>query len=77
MSSPKTFQADQLTVRVYPSQAEMSEDVAQIVHDYFVATIEAQGGAAAIMATGNSQIQFLEKLVALGGIDWSKVTLFL
>jgi glucosamine-6-phosphate deaminase len=28
------------------------------------------------MATGNSQIQFLEKLVALGGIDWSKVTLF-
>jgi len=76
MSNIRTFQADQLTVRVYPSQTEMSTDVAKIVHDHFVATIEQQGSAAAIMATGNSQIQFLEKLVALGSVDWSKVTLF-
>lgn len=76
MSHIRTFQADQLAVRVYPSQTEMSTDVAQIVHDHFVGTIERQGSAAAIMATGNSQIQFLEKLVALGGVDWSKVTLF-
>jgi len=54
----------------------MSTDVAQIVHDHFIATINERGSAAAIMATGNSQIQFLEKLVALGGVDWSKVTLF-
>ena len=32
--------------------------------------------SAAILATGNSQIQFLEKLVAIGEVDWSKVTLF-
>jgi len=76
MSNLKTFKAGELNVRVYPSQVEMSTDVARIVHDHFVTTIDQQGSAAAIMATGNSQIQFLEKLVALGGVDWSKVTLF-
>ena len=32
--------------------------------------------AAAILATGNSQIQFLERLLAIGEVDWSKMTLF-
>lgn len=76
MSTLKTFQADALHVRVYPSQADLSAEVAQIARDHFVATINRQGSAAAIMATGNSQIQFLDKLVALGGVNWSKVTLF-
>ena len=72
----KTFTADSLPVRVYATEAEMASDVAQTVHDYLVETIECQGEAAAILATGNSQIQFLRNLVDLGGIDWSKMTLF-
>ncbi len=76
MSTVKTFTAGALPVRVYASQAELSTDVAQLVRDHFAATLARQGSAAAIMATGNSQIQFLDKLVALGGVDWSKVTLF-
>jgi glucosamine-6-phosphate deaminase len=35
-----------------------------------------KGSAAVILATGNSQIKFLEQLIALGGIDWSRITLF-
>ena len=35
-----------------------------------------QGSAAVIFAAANSQMQTLDALVALGGIDWSKVTLF-
>jgi glucosamine-6-phosphate deaminase len=38
--------------------------------------IAARGEAAAILATGNSQIAFLETLSARAGIDWSRVTLF-
>ena len=76
MSNVQTFTADALPVRIYPTQADLSADVARIVRDHFVETIQRQGSAAAIMATGNSQIQFLEKLVALGGVDWSKMTLF-
>jgi glucosamine-6-phosphate deaminase len=76
MNTVKTFTADALAVRVYANQADLSSEVAQIVRDHLAATLDRQGSAAAIMATGNSQIQFLDKLVALGGIDWSKVTLF-
>jgi len=76
MSTLKTFTADKLAVRVYSSQAGLSTEVAQIVRDHLATTIARQGSAAAIMATGNSQIQFLDRLVALGGVDWSRVTLF-
>jgi len=72
----KTFTADSLPVRVYASEADMATDVAQTVHDYLVEAIASQGEAAAILATGNSQIQFLQTLVDLGGVDWSKMTLF-
>ena len=80
MSEPiqpvKTFNVDSLPVRIYASESEMAADVAQSVHNYLVETISNQGQAAAILATGNSQIQFLERLVDLGGIDWSRMTLF-
>jgi len=72
----KVFQVDALVVRVYASQADLSKDVASIAQAYLRETIAAKGSAAAIMATGNSQIKFLEELIRLGGVDWSKVTLF-
>ena len=76
MTPAKTFTADQLNVRVYAGQSDLSTDVAQIVGAHFRETIDRQGSAAAIMATGNSQIEFLKQLVAMEGLDWSKVTLF-
>jgi glucosamine-6-phosphate deaminase len=58
----KTFQADALAVRVYASQADLSQDVARITEAYLRETIAAKGSAAAIMATGNSQIKFRERV---------------
>lgn len=72
----QSFSVDALPVRVYASQAAMSEAVATDVHAYLRERLEQQGSAAVILATGNSQIQFLARLVALGGVDWSRVTLF-
>ncbi len=72
----KTFEADSLPVRVYASQAELSQDVALIAQRYLKDTLATRGSAAAILATGNSQIKFLEELIRLGGVDWSKITLF-
>src|ERR1700722_17646523 len=72
----KTFQADALAERGYASQGDLSQDVERITKAYLHETIAAKGSAAAIMATGNSQIKFLEELIRLGGVDWSKVTLF-
>src|ERR1700730_4720736 len=72
----KTFEAESLPVRIYASNAELSRDVARIAQSHLREVIAAQGSAAAILATGNSQIEFLEALIRLGGIDWSQITLF-
>ena len=76
MTPVKTFQTDALPVRVYAREADLAQDVAGIVQQHLQATLAAQGSAACILATGNSQIKFLEALIALGGVDWSRVTLF-
>jgi len=72
----RTFISDRLTVRVFDSQTELATTVASEVHQYLVSTLATQGSAAIILATGNSQIRFLEALVRLGGVEWSRVTLF-
>ena len=54
----------------------MSSAAAREASDYLCDVISKQGKAAAILATGNSQIQFLEKLLAIGEVDWNKITLF-
>jgi glucosamine-6-phosphate deaminase len=50
--------------------------VAQLVQNYLQSLLIQQDRATVLLATGNSQIKFLEALIALGGVDWSKVTLF-
>src|SRR3954471_16423022 len=71
-----TFTVEALAVRVYASQSDLARDVAGIAHACLNEVLAQQSSAAVILATGNSQIQFLEALIALGGIDWSKITLF-
>jgi glucosamine-6-phosphate deaminase len=76
MAPINTFTADVLPVRVYANQTALAEDVAVIAQKYLQETLAAKNSAAVILATGNSQIQFLDALVKLGGVDWSKITLF-
>lgn len=72
----RTFEADALPVRVYATQDEMARAAAHLAHEYLTQVLSAQGTAACILATGNSQILFLDYLIALGSIDWSRITLF-
>ena len=72
----RVFAVDALPIRVYASQPDLAADVARMAHEILSATLQARGSAAVILATGNSQIKFLEHLIQLGNIDWSKVTLF-
>jgi glucosamine-6-phosphate deaminase len=67
---------DALPVRVYASQEDMARDSAALVQKFLVECLAERGEASAILATGNSQIRFLDELIKLGGIDWSKMTLF-
>lgn len=72
----KTFQVDALTVHLYNQESELIDDAAQTAHNYLQNLLTQQSTAAIILATGNSQIKFLEALIALGGIEWSQITLF-
>jgi len=70
------FRIDELTVQVYNSEIEMSREVAEIVQQYLQDVIRRQNTARLLLATGNSQIKFLQNLIALGGVDWEKVICF-
>ncbi len=72
----KTFQVDDLPVRVYAAQADLAQDAARMVQAHLQQCLAERGEASAILATGNSQIRFLDELIKLGGVDWSKLTLF-
>ena len=73
---PRTFTVDQLEVRVHPDVAALAQEAAARAHALLVQAIAARGAATAILATGNSQLAFLDLLVARAGIDWSRVTIF-
>jgi glucosamine-6-phosphate deaminase len=70
------FQVDALSVRPYNSEAELAQDAAQLAQEHLQSILAQQGTATVILATGNSQIKFLEALIALEGVDWSRVTCF-
>lgn len=81
MSTPapapsKTFRADALNVRIFRDEPSMAQNVAAEAQAYLRGVLEKKGEAAAILATGNSQIKFLEALIQLGGVDWSRIVLF-
>lgn len=72
----ETFRVDALSVRQYHNEAELALDAAQLCQNYLQSVLLQKGTATIILATGNSQIKFLDALTALEGVDWSKVTCF-
>ena len=72
----RVFKVDALSVCVYKRLDELALDAADEVHVLLRSAIQEKGSAAVILATGNSQIQFLKRLVGREGLDWSKITLF-
>ena len=72
----KTLQVDSLQVRIHPTQAELAADVAREAKQVLCDTLAREPTASVIFAAANSQIQSLDALVNLGGIDWSRVMMF-
>ena len=75
-SPAKSFQVDKLPVRIFPTLADLAAAAAEDAATVLIAAIAARGRARAIIATGNSQDQFLGRLVQRAGINWAKVELF-
>lgn len=76
MAQPtKAFNVDSLSVKIYSTQADLAADAAAQAHQILKSALDKNGSAAAILATGNSQLQFLEQLIK-HDLNWSKITLF-
>jgi len=71
----RTIQAEQLPVEVYASPEEMGEAAAQRAAEVIRAAVAARGHARIVVATGNSQFEFVAALRDLE-IPWSQVTAF-
>lgn len=72
----KALQVDSLPVRIHPTQAEMADDVAREAKQILSDALAHQPTASVIFAAANSQIQSLDAIVKLDGIDWSRVVMF-
>ncbi|RME96822.1 MAG: glucosamine-6-phosphate deaminase [Chloroflexi bacterium] len=76
MTPLKTMQFEKLPAAVYRSNAEMGRAAALDAREIITAAIAERGQANIIVATGNSQLTFLQALRELDGIDWPRVNVF-
>ncbi len=67
---------DALPVSVFNSNAEVGRAAASDAAAFLRRTIRRRGRANVILATGNSQLTFLESLRCIPGVDWNKVNVF-
>jgi len=65
-----------MRLEVYPSKTALAKAASQHAHELLVSTIREKGRVRLIAATGASQLDFLEALTGLPGIDWGKVEMF-
>jgi glucosamine-6-phosphate deaminase len=67
---------DALPINVFKTNADVGQAAAADAAAFLKQTIQERGQANVILATGNSQLTFLEALRGMPGIDWSKVNVF-
>ncbi|MGH3579372.1 MAG: 6-phosphogluconolactonase, partial [Mycobacterium sp.] len=67
---------DKMPVRIAENASEMALDAAGQAGTGIAEAVSRRGRANAMFATGNSQLAFIDALVALPGIDWHEVTIF-
>lgn len=72
----KCFQVNELSVRVANSLTELTQDVAALTEQYLRFLLAVQDTVSIILATGNSQLQFLDAIARYDTIDWSRIILF-
>jgi glucosamine-6-phosphate deaminase len=65
-----------MKINIHEDKKNTSKFAAEKAKDILIETIEKKGKAVFVIATGNSQLDFLDYLVNLEDIDWSKTTLY-
>src|SRR4029079_9911261 len=72
----RNFRADNLNVYVYESRPAMGSAAASVIAAEIRHAIEERGKATMILASAQSENEFLAQIAAAPDIDWSRVTAF-
>lgn len=72
----RAFTVEELEVRVFDDVEALARDAAGVAGAVLASAIANRGSANVMLATGNSQLRFLEHLVTRAAVDWSRVTAF-
>ena len=65
-----------LSVRIAPTTTELTQDAAMLAQNYLRSRLRQQEMVSIILATGNSQIEFLKAISQENKLDWSRIILF-
>lgn len=72
----RSLAVDDLTVHVHDQDRDLAADAADAAAQAIGAAVTARGVAHVMLATGNSQLAFLEALTGRSDVDWSAVVGF-
>jgi glucosamine-6-phosphate deaminase len=72
----RRFTVERASVIVTSSTAELGDVAATFVADRLVARVAEHGAASVILATGNSQVAFLEALAVRPDVPWDRIAVF-
>lgn len=75
-NSPDGRGAGALTVRTLATRADLGRAAARHTADVIAQCVQRQGSARVVLATGNSQLPFVEALGDISDIAWDAVTVF-
>jgi len=65
-----------MKVKMFRTKKQMCKAAAEEAARILISTIKEKGEAVFVVATGESQIEFLKNLVSISSIDWSKTVMF-
>lgn len=75
MISDQKLTVDTLATHIYDTEEALALGAVQMGADYLQQVLKEKSEATLLLATGNSQRQFLESLITIPEIDWSRLRL--
>ena len=72
----QTIKVDDLSVVVADSTKELAQNAADLAREYLRSLLKQQDTVSIILATGNSQLEFLDAIASGNELDWSRIILF-
>ena len=76
LPNTQTIKVDDLSVVIADSTEELAQYAATLAREYLQSLLEQQDTVSIILATGNSQLEFLNAIATKNELDWSRIILF-